>query len=155
MSSVSLNSLVYLQHTYRIGPCPWSLLSPASCLHCCSSSHRQGSLDRQPWMLVQVVKQTNKQKFKVRQPQRAAKSKRPNAPADGSKNNGINVKAVRAMILASPQWCSMADRNYACNPAPKQASIIAWQAFAYTWPPHQRQLNPAWDPRHSDLHWVY
>ena len=35
--------------------------------------------------------QTNKQKFKVRQPQRAAKSKRPNAPADGSKNNGIHT----------------------------------------------------------------
>ena len=37
------------------------------------------------------VAQTNKQKFKVRQPQRAAKSKRPNAPADGSKNNGIHT----------------------------------------------------------------
>ena len=36
-------------------------------------------------------KQTNKQKFKVRQPQRAAKSKRPNAPSDGSKNNGIHT----------------------------------------------------------------
>ena len=35
--------------------------------------------------------QTNKQKFKVRQPQRAAKSKRPNAPSDGSKNNGIHT----------------------------------------------------------------
>ena len=35
--------------------------------------------------------ETNKQKFKVRQPQRAAKSKRPNAPADGSKNNGIHT----------------------------------------------------------------
>ena len=35
--------------------------------------------------------QTNKQIFKVRQPQRAAKSKRPNAPADGSKNNGIHT----------------------------------------------------------------
>ena len=34
---------------------------------------------------------TNKQKFKVRQPQRAAKSKRPNAPSDGSKNNGIHT----------------------------------------------------------------
>ena len=33
----------------------------------------------------------NKQKFKVRQPQRAAKSKRPNAPSDGSKNNGIHT----------------------------------------------------------------
>ena len=31
--------------------------------------------------------QTNKQKFKVRQPQRAARSKRPNTPSDGSKNN--------------------------------------------------------------------
>ena len=35
--------------------------------------------------------QTNKQKLKVRQPQRAAKSKRPNAPSDGSKNNGIHT----------------------------------------------------------------
>ena len=34
---------------------------------------------------------SNKQKFKVRQPQRAAKSKRPNAPSDGSKNNGIHT----------------------------------------------------------------
>ena len=34
---------------------------------------------------------TNKQKFKVRQPQRAAKSKRPSAPSDGSKNNGIHT----------------------------------------------------------------
>ena len=39
----------------------------------------------------QTNKQTNKQKFKVRQPQRAAKSKRPNAPSDGSKNNGIHT----------------------------------------------------------------
>ena len=35
--------------------------------------------------------QTNKQKFKVRQPQRAARSKRPNTPSDGSKNNGIHT----------------------------------------------------------------
>ena len=39
--------------------------------------------------IVETLK--NKQKFKVRQPQRAAKSKRPNAPADGSKNNGIHT----------------------------------------------------------------
>ena len=32
-----------------------------------------------------AMKQTNKQKFKVRQPQRAARSKRPNTPSDGSK----------------------------------------------------------------------
>ena len=38
-----------------------------------------------------MAKQKNKQKFKVRQPQRAAKSKRPNAPSDGSKNNGIQT----------------------------------------------------------------
>ena len=36
-------------------------------------------------------KQTNKQKFKVRQPQRAARSKRPNTPSDGSKNNGCHT----------------------------------------------------------------
>ena len=36
-------------------------------------------------------KQTNKQKFKVRQPERAARSKRPNTPSDGSKNNGIHT----------------------------------------------------------------
>ena len=35
--------------------------------------------------------QHNKQKFKVRQPQRAARSKRPNTPSDGSKNNGIHT----------------------------------------------------------------
>ena len=40
---------------------------------------------------TQADKQTNKQEFKVRQPQRAAKSKRPNAPSDGSKNNGIHT----------------------------------------------------------------
>ena len=38
-----------------------------------------------------VLDQTNKQKFKVRQPQRAARSKRPNTPSDGSKNNGIHT----------------------------------------------------------------
>ena len=38
-----------------------------------------------------MIKKQNKQKFKVRQPQRAAKSKRPNAPSDGSKNNGIHT----------------------------------------------------------------
>ena len=43
-----------------------------------------------PWGIVGCLK-TNKQKFKVRQPQRAAKSKRPNAPSDGSKNNGIHT----------------------------------------------------------------
>ena len=36
-------------------------------------------------------KQTNKQTFKVRQPQRAARSKRPNTPSDGSKNNGFHT----------------------------------------------------------------
>ena len=41
--------------------------------------------------LVTIQFKTNKQKFKVRQPQRAAKSKRPNAPSDGSKNNGIHT----------------------------------------------------------------
>ena len=35
--------------------------------------------------------QTNKQTFKVRQPQRAARSKRPNTPSDGSKNNGFHT----------------------------------------------------------------
>ena len=45
----------------------------------------------QPSKMSGKFKQTNKQKFKVRQPQRAAKSKRPNAPADGSKNNGIHT----------------------------------------------------------------
>ena len=38
-----------------------------------------------------VQSKTNKQKFKVRQPQRAARSKRPNTPSDGSKNNGIHT----------------------------------------------------------------
>ena len=38
-----------------------------------------------------IMKQTNKQKFKVRQPQRAARSKRPNTPSDGAKNNGIHT----------------------------------------------------------------
>ena len=37
------------------------------------------------------LNQANKQKFKVRQPQRAARSKRPNTPSDGSKNNGIHT----------------------------------------------------------------
>ena len=40
---------------------------------------------------VDPIKEQNKQKFKVRQPQRAAKSKGPNAPSDGSKNNGIHT----------------------------------------------------------------
>ena len=38
-----------------------------------------------------ACKMVKKKKFKVRQPQRAAKSKRPNAPSDGSKNNGIHT----------------------------------------------------------------
>ena len=44
-------------------------------------------------MLIDIynLPQTNKQKFKVRQPQRAARSKRPNTPSDGSKNNGIHT----------------------------------------------------------------
>ena len=44
-----------------------------------------------PVMWWLTTTKTNKQKFKVRQPQRAAKSKRPNAPSDGSKNNGIHT----------------------------------------------------------------
>ena len=43
------------------------------------------------WLPPAHPKQTNKQKFKVRQPQRAARSKRPNTPSDGSKNNGIHT----------------------------------------------------------------
>ena len=38
-----------------------------------------------------TLNKQNKQKFKVRQPQRAARSKRPNTPSDGSKNNGIHT----------------------------------------------------------------
>ena len=38
-----------------------------------------------------TMNKKNKQKFKVRQPQRAARSKRPNTPSDGSKNNGIHT----------------------------------------------------------------
>ena len=40
--------------------------------------------------MLNVCKQTNKN-FKVRQPQRAARSKRPNTPSDGSKNNGCHT----------------------------------------------------------------
>ena len=50
-----------------------------------------GAKPQKPAMICTYYKQTNKQKFKVRQPQRAAKSKRPNAPSDGSKNNGIHT----------------------------------------------------------------
>ena len=52
------------------------------------TSQLRGPLHYRP--STNITKQ-NKQKFKVRQPQRAARSKRPNTPSDGSKNNGIHT----------------------------------------------------------------
>ena len=68
--------------TIKCCRCPW---------HGCFEPYKPA---RHP-LIVQAErstsKQTNKQKFKVRQPQRAARSKRPNTPSDGSKNNGIHT----------------------------------------------------------------
>ena len=44
-----------------------------------------------PGVHARTQDKKTKQKFKVRQPQRAARSKRPNTPSDGSKNNGIHT----------------------------------------------------------------
>ena len=46
----------------------------------------------------QTNKQTNKQKCKVWQPQRAARSKRPNTPSDGSKHNGFQTTNQAVLI---------------------------------------------------------
>ena len=54
-------------------------------------------------------KQTNKQTFKVWQPQRAARSKRPNTPSDGSKNNGIHTTNQVVLI---PKHVSRQDRAH-------------------------------------------
>ena len=56
-----------------------------------------------PQLLLWI--QTNKQKFKVRQPQRAARSKRPNTPSDGSKNNGIHTTNTIHPVLT--YWLSL------------------------------------------------
>ena len=66
------------EHTNKKGG--WSELVKFCCENAWAHSTAEGDANS---------KQTNKQKFKVRQPQRAAKSKRPNAPSEGSKNNGI------------------------------------------------------------------
>ena len=54
-------------------------------------------------------KQTNKQTFKVRQPQRAARSKRPNTPSDGSKHNGFQTTNQAVLI---PKHVSRQDRAH-------------------------------------------
>ena len=47
---------------------------------------------------------TNKQTFKVRRPQRAARSKRPNTPSHGSKNNGFHThQAIKRNTQADMQ----------------------------------------------------
>ena len=60
-----------------------SLLPPWSQQHFYSRSATAFGKAEQ-WQCNSAL-QTNKQKFKVRQPQRAARSKRPNTPSDGSK----------------------------------------------------------------------
>ena len=72
-------------------PTPISSYPTPTCPTPCSSTTQPKTLKNLTSKLPKLPKQTNKQKFKVRQPQRAAKSKRPNAPADGSKNNGIHT----------------------------------------------------------------
>ena len=60
-------------------------------LRCGNRKGLLGRNDQTHHRMGPKTNKTNKQKFKVRQPQRAAKSKRPNAPSDGSKNNGIHT----------------------------------------------------------------
>ena len=57
----------------------------------CNFKYHVGHTTCMQCSAIKVILQTNKQKFKVRQPQRAARSKRPNTPSDGSKNNGIHT----------------------------------------------------------------
>ena len=53
--------------------------------------------------------QANKQTFKVWQPQRAARSKRPNTPSDGSKHNGFQTTNQAVLI---PKHVSRQDRAH-------------------------------------------
>ena len=50
-----------------------------------------------------AYKQTNEQQFKVRQPQRAARSKRPNTPSDaGYKTAAVDVKWMHTHRSLTP-----------------------------------------------------
>ena len=66
---------------------------------------------------LQGVEQTNKQKFKVRQPQRAARSKRPNTPSDESKNNGCHTTNQEEYPSIHPTT-ETADSAQKTNPSP-------------------------------------
>ena len=55
------------------------------------------------------VRQQQQQTFKVWQPQRAARSKRPNTPSDGSKHNGFQTTNQAVLI---PKHVSRQDRAH-------------------------------------------
>ena len=57
----------------------------------------------------QSVMQQQQQTFKVWQPQRAARSKRPNTPSDGSKHNGFQTTNQAVLI---PKHVSRQDRAH-------------------------------------------
>ena len=58
-----------------------------------------------PWLAGVQQQQT----FKVWQPQRAARSKRPNTPSDGSKHNGFQTTNQAVLI---PKHVSRQDRAH-------------------------------------------
>ena len=56
-----------------------------------------------------INQQQQQQTFKVWQPQRAARSKRPNTPSDGSKHNGFQTTNQAVLI---PKHVSRQDRAH-------------------------------------------
>ena len=70
---------------------------------------------------------TPQQTFKVWQPQRAARSKRPNTPSDGSKHNGFQTTNQALYITLQPftfphlksLWCFVCPKG---NPRPETST---------------------------------
>ena len=60
-------------------------------------------------MMVASNEQQQQQTFKVWQPQRAARSKRPNTPSDGSKHNGFQTTNLAVLI---PKHVSRQNRAH-------------------------------------------
>ena len=95
-----------------------------------------------------LTNKTNKQTFKVRQPQRAARSKRPNTPSDGSKNNGFHT-------TSQEKYPSIQPTNHQEDLSVSKSNTIQStnQARCPVSPPHLYHPRcPAHQPRRIPKH---
>ena len=76
-----------------------------------------------PLLRGHAVQQQQQQTYKVWQPQRAARSKRPNTPSDGSKHNGFQTTNQAVLI---PKHVSKQDRAHDQEYHPLLHRLVQW-----------------------------